>query len=158
MEALPENSSASVSKGIYIVFEDGDNRIAACGSCWSGFDHVFFNNRLVALPQKGEGTYGFSQNGHYYRIQYDTSGLPSVHFQCRLYKDGQIIGEIKSTRLKILNIRPSLVHLVAGLSFGLLTGLVQAPAWFALIFISSALALTLLSCVKTDRFAIKQIA
>ena len=157
MNQLPHESTASATKGIWFVFTDGDDIIRASGSCWTGLDHVYFNDQLVVQAIKRHNHYAFHRNGHNYQVHLCTRSLMHGHLRCTLNKDGKRIGAFSSRRRKFINTRPALTHISVGVLLGLTAGLLPTPGWFGWIFIFASLAITIMSSIKTDQFIVESI-
>lgn len=158
MAQLPSQSSASVSKGIWFVFQCNGNIVRAWGSCWTGVERIYFNDELVMESWKRDDHYIFQRQGHEYQIFFCTRSVAQGKIRCRLYQDGTQVGAYHSKRRKVLNMRPTIAHLASGLGIGLLAGLLSMPPWFGLVFIVFSFIITLLTTAKTDNFIIEQAA
>jgi hypothetical protein len=155
---LPAISNASLSKGMWYVFHDGDNVIRAWGSGWTGLERVYFNNELVARHHhfKRLESISFEKNNHQYRIQCFSTSLQKWQARCVFWRDGEKLCALKCKRRKIFNVRPTMAHMTVGLIVGLIGGALHAPAMFGVLFIFLSLSLTLLTTAKTEDFVIEQ--
>lgn len=158
--SLPENSSASLSKGMWYVFHDGHNTIRAWGSGWTGLERVYFNDQILANCKhlKRVEQFAFERDGHRYRVECSNNNLQKWQVQCSFWKDEHQVCALKCKRRKILNVRPTFAHLMTGLLVGLIGGLLNMPAWFGVVFIFISLSLTLLTTAKSEDFIIEQDA
>lgn len=155
---LPSASNASLSKGMWYVFHDGDNVIRAWGSGWTGLERVYFNDELVARHPhfKRLESICFEKNNHQYRIQCFSTSLQKWQARCVFWRDNEKLCAMKCKRRKIFNVRPTMAHLLAGLIVGLIGGALHAPVIFAVLFIFISLSLTLLTTAKTEDFVFEQ--
>jgi hypothetical protein len=155
---LPDNSCASLSKGMWYVFHDGHNTIRAWGPGWSGLERVYFNDHILANchHRKRVEEFAFERDGHSYRVHCSNSMRHKWQVHCSFWKDDQPVCTLKCRRRKIFNIRPTFAHLVAGLLVGLIGGILKMPPWFGVMFIFMSIGLTLLSTAKTEDFIIEQ--
>lgn len=155
---LPASSNASLSKGMWYVFHDGDNVIRAWGSGWAGLEQVYFNDELVAKNHlyKRLESVNFEKNNRHYHIQCTNTSLQKWQAHCVFWRDGEKLCTLKCKRRKIFNVRPTMAHMTAGLVAGLIGGVLQPPAVFGVLFIFLSLSLTLLTTAKTDDFVIEQ--
>ena len=156
--ALPDTSSASISKGMWYVFHDGQNTIRAWGSGWTGLERIYFNDQMLADCKhlKRVEQFAFEQEGHLYKVQCSNSNLQKWQVHCSFWKDGHLVCTLKCKRRKVFNVRPTFAHLAAGLLVGVIGGVLKMPAWFGIVFIFISLSLTLLTTAKTDDFIIEQ--
>jgi hypothetical protein len=155
---LPNSSCASLSKGMWYVFHDGQNTIRAWGPGWSGLERIYFNDKMLTHDhtRRRVEDFAFEQDGHRYRVQCSNNLWHKWQVHCSVWKDGQPVCTLKCRRRKIFNVRPSLAHLTAGLLAGLIAGLLKMPPWFGVMFIFISLSLTLLTTAKTEDFIIEQ--
>lgn len=151
---LPSFSVASVSKGMWYVFEDGPNQIRAWGSSWLGLERVYFNQTIVQhwSHLKRKEQYHFSVNGDEYRIECFTKNYEKWQVECILWKNNVKIDGLRCRRKKIVNIRPTLAHLYAGITAGIIGGLFNLPFWYGIVFIFFSMSLTLITTAKTGTF------
>ena len=151
---LPSLSNANVNEGMWYVFHDGDTVIRAWGSSWIGFERIYFNDVILDRysSSQRQDEYCFARNGHLYRIHCQTNNTQRWQVECELWKDGECIQVIKCRRRKLLNVRPTLAHLWVGLTAGLISGLMNMPWWFGIIFIFASINTTLLTTAKTGKF------
>jgi hypothetical protein len=155
---LPAVSNASLSKGMWYVFHDGNNVIRAWGSSWTGLERVYFNDELIARHSHLERIESvcFEKGQHRYRIQCISANLQKWQARCIFWRDENKLCALNCKRRKMFNIRPTTAHLTVGLCFGLLGGILQAPALLGVVFIFLSLSLTLLTTAKTADFIIEQ--
>lgn len=155
---LPDNSCASLSKGMWYVFHDGQNTIRAWGPGWSGLERIYFNDHMLTSPRQRRRVeqFVFEQDGHRYRVECSNSERHKWQVHCSFWKDDQPVCTLKCRRRKIFNGRPTLAHLAAGLLAGLIGGIFNMPPWFGVIFIFASISLTLLTTAKTEEFIIEQ--
>jgi len=155
---LPAVSNASLSKGMWYVFHDGNNVIRAWGSDWTGLERVYFNDEVVARHNHltRMESICFEKDHHQYRIQCTSTSLQKWQAHCVFWRDDIKLCSLKCKRRKIFNIRPTMAHMVVGLTVGLVGGVLQAPAIFGIVFIFLSLSLTLLTTAKTEDFVIEQ--
>jgi len=155
---LPENSCASLSKGMWYVFHDGQNTIRAWGPGWSGLERIYFNDHMLTKGRhrKRVEEFMFEQEGHRYRVQCSSSNRHRWQVHCSFWKDDLPVCTLKCRRRKILNMRPTFAHLTAGLLAGLIGGIFKMPPWFGVIFIFISISLTLLTTAKTEDFIIEE--
>lgn len=155
---LPSASNASLSKGMWYVFRDGENVIRAWGSGWTGLERVYFNDQLVVRHShfKRPDSIHFEKDNHRYRIQCSNTNSQKWQARCDFWRDGEKVCTMKCRRRKIFDVRPTMAHLVAGLVTGLIGGALHAPALFGVFFIFLSLSLTLLTTAKTEDFVFEQ--
>jgi hypothetical protein len=155
---LPAVSSASLSKGMWYVFHDGNNVIRAWGSGWAGLERVYFNDELVTRHNQLTRLESicFKKGQHKYLIQCTSNSMQKWQASCVFWRDDVKLCSLKCRRRKVFNIRPTTAHLSAGLCVGLLGGMLHAPAIFGILFVFLSLSLTLLTTAKTEDFIIEQ--
>lgn len=142
---------------MWFVFKDGPHFIRAWASYWIGLECIYFGEEQIAQTQKREDNFNFEKYGASYRIEFCTRSVSLGHVRCALYKNGSHIQTISSKRRKVLNTRPVLVHIGAGVILGTLMGLLHLPAWAGITFIMLSLIITLLTSAKKDDFVIEHI-
>lgn len=150
-------SKASIRYGTWFVFNDGDDVIRAHGSCWTGIDRIYFNNDTVIQPYKRNNRYVFIRNNNKYQVVFCRHSVSQGQLRCTLFKNGEKIGDIRSKRLRILNFRPTLLHILTALGLGLLSGIADAPQWTGWFFVTASIALTLITSIKSDTFTVERI-
>lgn len=155
MTRLPEQSSASATKGMWFVFAEGGNKIRAWGSCWTGLERVYFNDEMVAQSFKRDNVYVFRHGRDEFQVDFCTRSVSEGKIQCSLHKNGEPVGMFKSKRRRLLNARPILIHLGASLGIGIGAGYMPIPSWFGWVFVVMSLLITLLANAKTDEFVIE---
>lgn len=158
LQSLPASSNASLSKGMWYVFYDGNDIIRAWGSGWTGLERVYFNDELVVRHHhfKRLESVSFEKNNHRYQIQCFSTSLQKWQAHCSFWRDGKKQCTLKCKRRKLFNVRPTAAHMTIGLVGGLISGALQAPVLFGVLFIFMSLSLTLLTTAKTDDFVIEQ--
>lgn len=151
---LPTFSHANVNEGMWYVFHDGETVIRAWGSSWTGFERVYYNDVILHRSSSShrEDQFSFTRNKDRYQIRCKTKNIQRWQVECELWKDGKLLQVIKCKRRKLCNIRPTMAHLLTGLSAGLIGGLMKMPWWFGIVFIFASLAITLLTTAKTRDF------
>lgn len=151
---LPALSHADVNKGMWYVFHDGDAVIRAWGSNWTGFERVYYNDVILQRysSDSRQEQCSFSENHHFYEIHCKTQNLQRWQVECELWRDDKLVQVIKCKRRKLWNVRPTLAHLWVGLGAGLISGVMNMPGWFGIIFIFTSFTTTLLTTAKTGRF------
>lgn len=151
---LPAFSHANVNEGMWYVFRDGDTIIRAWGSSWTGFERVYYNEVILhrSSISRREDQFLFIRNNSCYQIRCKTKNIQRWQVECELWKDGKLLQVIKCKRRKLCNLRPTLAHLLAGISAGIISGLTKMPWWFGIIFIFASLAITLITTAKTRDF------
>jgi hypothetical protein len=155
---LPKASVANINKGMWYVFPDGSDVIRAWGSDWVGLERIYFNEQLLVVGNhlKRVDSVSFRHANHQYELRCHNYVSSRWQVRCTLYKDGALLASIRCKRRRLFEVRPTLAHLYAGLTVGVLAGLLKAPVWSGVGFIFLALSLTLLTLAKTDDFVIEQ--
>lgn len=158
MIPLPRVSTASISRGMWYVFNDGPNIIRAWGSTWLGLERVYFNDQLIERGDhiKRQEQYSFSIAGNDYRIQCISHNQQTWQVECSLWRDDKKIDGWRCKRKKILNIRPTLAHLYVGIGAGMIGGLFKLPFWYGIFFVFASTILTLITTAKTDDFVFER--
>ncbi len=80
--------NASLFKGYWFYFQDGDTEIAVHGSAWSGRETVYVNDNPVSdkrVLHKLKSEHKFTHNGKEYRVVFDVTNPLTGAIECSLY-------------------------------------------------------------------------
>lgn len=139
------------------MFSDGEHRVLAWGSYWTGLERIYFDDELVLQSSTREEVFEFQRNNTRYRIEFCPHSIAIGQLRCAFFRDGELLSSLRSKRKKIINIRPVYAHIAACIIFGVLAGLAHLPLWAGFLSIMISFALTLLSNAKADEFIIEEL-
>lgn len=143
MNKIPTTSQASLSKGLWFTFRDGNREITAYGS-FTGKEHVFVNDNLISKKR----TLGLTST-HRFIFEKDTYEvvfclqIQRMDVRCQLIKNGICI-ECLKFYYTLETIEFLLISGFIGFASGVLIGFFRLPIWL------SAPALICLSLMLTD--------
>lgn len=92
MEKLPEISEASISKGMWFVWNDGSNIVRVWGSGISGKEKIYLNDTLVSERRmlKTNSEYEFEDsNRNLYGVSINVANLQGK-VECQFKKNGEV--------------------------------------------------------------------
>ena len=91
MNALPDTSTASTTKGVWLVFPAGTSTIKVWCSSWTGMERVYVDGALVSEHRslRRSSTHTFAVADEEYTVAFQTISHLPLHHECSLLKDGQ---------------------------------------------------------------------
>jgi hypothetical protein len=133
MNNIPQESQASLLKGYWFIFKDGDRSIAAHGSTLTGQERIFVNGQLVSKQRslRMTNTHHFNWEESAYDVTFRMPGLLSGKLDCSLAKDGVLVGCFK-TSFKF-TIAKLLIYTLVGAAIGFIFGYFDLSLWLLLI-------------------------
>jgi hypothetical protein len=93
MNKIPLTSQFSLSEGLWLIFSDGNNKIAAHNSNL-GQESVFFNDKLVSENKSlsKKSTHKFNFKGESYTLTFSVIEILTGKIECSLTKNSVEIG------------------------------------------------------------------
>jgi len=93
MENLPETSQASIRKGFWFVFKDGETTIRIWGASLSGKEKIYVNDALVSesRSQKRNSEHQFKIVNDQYKLTINVLSMLKGPIECKLYKNGVLL-------------------------------------------------------------------
>ena len=134
MNNIPQSSQASLLKGYWFIFKDGDRSIAAHGSS-TGQEKIFVDGQLVSKKRSFRMTskHQFYWEKDTYEIVFRISQILKGKMECSLAKDGVLIGCFKTSYKSKLTVVKLLVYALVGAVIGFIFGYFDLPLWLLVI-------------------------
>jgi hypothetical protein len=131
MNNIPQESQASLLKGYWFIFKDGDRSIAAHGSTLTGQERIFVNGQLVSKKRSLRMTskHHFNWEESVYDVTFCMPGLFAGKLDCSLTKDEILIGRFKTTFKSKFTISKILIYALAGAVIGFIFGYFNISLW-----------------------------
>lgn len=143
--ALPDQSSGSLLRGLWFVFPIEGAKIRAWGSCLSGAERVYRDQELVSEGRnlgKASG-HTFASGGHEYEIQFNVISMLKAHLECTLTKEGKPLAVASSRyQYRLLSwLKGFIIMVAAGAVVGTIAGLLEVPWIFMVVVLAPVLLL-----------------
>lgn len=161
MNKIPKTSQVSLFRGLWFIFRDGKQEIAAYYSAITGQERMFINGELISKKTSLSRTseHQFSVNGNIYKTIFYAPQMLEREIKCFLIKDGKCIKGFKTSykyKFRIFNfIAKLLIGLLGGAVIGYLFAFFNLPLW---LFVFTVLILVLIGILQeTKKIVIEQI-
>ena len=140
MNNIPQSSQASLLKGYWFIFKDGDRSIAFYGSALNGQEKIFVNGQLVAKKRsfKMMSKHQFVWEKNTYEVVFCVSLTGKT--ECSLAKDGALIGCFKTSFKSKFTIVKFLIYTLVGAVIGFIFGYFNLPLWLLMILCACVIA------------------
>ncbi len=108
---------ASILKGYWFYFQDGDIDIAAFGSGFSGKETIYLNDNPVSEARSfgRRSSHSFQHNGKQYQVVFNVTSMMKGELECELYIDGKL--HSKEIKAYITSVNPKTLALKVGMFF-----------------------------------------
>jgi len=152
-DALPQESSATIKEGIWLICIDGENTIKRWSSATNGKEKVYLNDRLVSEKRslKGVDKHEFEdRKGTTYQVTYKLTNLLKGASEFQFIKNGEVIKQfnIKYVKGRNFTIKKFLPIIVVSIVFGVIHVINKFPDIVWYIYIAITVVIQLLTFEK----------
>ena len=151
---LPNVSQASITKGIWLVHNDGINTIHFFGSN-TGKEKVFLNEALVSEKRslKLNNHHEFQDaNGSTYEIKCATTNLMKGEMTYAIYKNTEVIKnfELRFERGNNINFKRLLILVILSVAYAIISHELKLPDFMFFIFVGVMLTVHFMTRKSTE--------